>query len=111
MTQFLHATKGYTRALASAHDAPCNRWTHPPTPMDSLTLIRDFVSSHSDIEPDKVVPEAVLADIGIDSLMLLEVMFEYEDKTGTKLPDDLDTPTTVQQLMDQLDQLQPGAES
>lgn len=79
--------------------------------MDALKLIRDFVCSHSDIDRDKVVPEAVLADIGIDSLMLLEVMFEYEEKTGIKLPDDLPTPTTVRELMDQLERLAPGAAS
>ena len=77
--------------------------------MDSLTLIRDFVGAHSDIPPESVVPEAVLAEIGIDSLMLLEVMFEYEDKTGLKLPDDLKPPATVGELMDQLDQLKPGS--
>ncbi len=77
--------------------------------MDALKLIRDFVCSHSDIDPETVVPEAVLADIGIDSLMLLEVMFEYEEKTGVKLPDDLPTPTTVQELMDQLEKLAPDA--
>ena len=75
--------------------------------MDSLTLIRDFVCSHSDIERDKVVPEAVLAEIGIDSLMLLEVMFEFEDQSGIKLPDDLPTPTTVRELMSQLERLAP----
>jgi len=79
--------------------------------MDALTLIRDFVCSHSDIDREKVVPEAVLADIGIDSLMLLEVMFEYEEKTGVKLPEDLPTPTTVQELMDQLQRLAPGGDS
>jgi len=77
--------------------------------MDALKLIRDFVSSHSEIDPESVVPDAVLADIGIDSLMLLEVMFEYEEKTGVKLPDDLPTPTTVRELMDQLEKLAPDA--
>ncbi len=79
--------------------------------MDALKLIRDFVSSHSDIDPATIVPEATLADIGIDSLMLLEVMFEYEEKTGVKLPDDLPTPTSVQELMDQLEKLAPDAAS
>ncbi|MCB1906699.1 MAG: acyl carrier protein [Rhodocyclaceae bacterium] len=79
--------------------------------MDALTLIRDFVCSHSEIDREKVVPEAVLAEVGIDSLMLLEVMFEYEEKTGVKLPEDLPTPVTVQDLIDQLDRLAPGSAS
>lgn len=76
--------------------------------MDSLTLIRDFVGAHSEIDPALVVPDAVLADIGIDSLMLLEVMFEFEERNGIKLPEDLPTPTTVRELMAQLERLAPG---
>lgn len=73
--------------------------------MDSLTLIRDFALGNGDIQPDKIVPEAVLADIGIDSLMLLELLFEFEETSGIALPKDLPHPTTVQDLVDQLDKL------
>lgn len=73
--------------------------------MDSLSLIRDFALSNGDIQPDKIVPEAVLADIGIDSLMLLELLFEFEETSGIALPKDLPHPATVQDLVEQLDKL------
>lgn len=79
--------------------------------MDSLTLIRDFALNNGDIQPDMIVPEAVLADIGIDSLMLLELLFEFEESSGITLPKDLPHPSTVQDLIDQLDKLRALAPS
>ncbi|QID16474.1 acyl carrier protein [Nitrogeniibacter mangrovi] len=73
--------------------------------MNSLDLIRDFAKNHGNIAPETVVPEATLADIGIDSLMLLELLFDFEEKTGITLPKDLPNPTTVQDLVTQLDRL------
>lgn len=73
--------------------------------MDSLTLIREFAQTHGNIPPENIVPEATLADVGIDSLMLLELLFDFEEKTGIELPKDLPNPSTVQDLVDQLDKL------
>jgi len=73
--------------------------------MNSLDLIRDFAHSNGNIAPETVVPNASLADVGIDSLMLLELLFDFEEKTGITLPKDLPNPTTVQDLITQLDKL------
>jgi len=73
--------------------------------MDSLTLIRTFAHTHGNLPPDSIVPEATLADVGIDSLMLLELLFDFEEQTGIELPKDLPNPSTVQDLIDQLDKL------
>ena len=79
--------------------------------MDSIGLIREFLKDRLGVAPEKVVPEAPLADLGVDSLMLLELMFEFEDRFGIKLSNDLDTPKSVGQmaaLMDGLIQAQKG---
>jgi len=73
--------------------------------MDSLTLIREFAHTHGNIPPENIVPEATLADVGIDSLMLLELLFDFEEQTGIELPKDLPNPNTVQDLIAQLDKL------
>ncbi|MGE5319597.1 MAG: acyl carrier protein [Hyphomicrobiaceae bacterium] len=63
--------------------------------MESIELIRNFLNARQGIEAARVVPEALLADLGIDSLMMLELVFEFEDQFGIKLPVDLKSPKTV----------------
>lgn len=63
--------------------------------MDSIDLIREFLRDRLGAKPDRVAPDALLADLGVDSLMMLELMFEFEDRFGIKLASDLKTPRTV----------------
>lgn len=64
-------------------------------PMDSIGLIREFLKDRLGVEPDRVVPAAALAELGVDSLMMLELMFEFEDRFGVKLSEDIKPPATV----------------
>ncbi len=74
-------------------------------PMDSLELIRDFLKDHLGLDPEKVTSAVELADIGVDSLMMLELMFEFEDKYGITLSNDLKSPKTVGEMVTLMDQL------
>lgn len=73
--------------------------------MDSISLIREFFRNRLAIEPGKVVPDARLAGLGVDSLMLLELMFEFEDRSGIKLGADLRSPRTVAEVVALMDGL------
>ena len=73
--------------------------------MDSLTLIREFLDSRLGVSPDKVVPEATLAALGVDSLMMLELVFEFEDRFGITLPKDLKSPKTVGDMVALMERL------
>ncbi len=73
--------------------------------MDSIGLIREFLQDRLGVEPEKVVPEAPLADLGVDSLMMLELMFEFEDRFGIKLSSDLKTPQSVGEMVSMMDGL------
>lgn len=73
--------------------------------MKSIELIRNFLNARLGIEAEKVVPEAGLADLGIDSLMMLELVFEFEDQFGLKLPVDLKSPKTVGEMTALMDGL------
>lgn len=53
--------------------------------MDTLGLMRDFLAERLDVAGDKVVPEAKLAELGVDSLMFAEMLFEFEDRAKTEL--------------------------
>ena len=54
---------------------------------------------------EAITPDATLESVGIDSLMLLDLMFDFEDRLGIKLPNDLPRPTTVAELVQVLENL------
>ena len=73
--------------------------------MESIGLIRKFLKDRPGVKADAVVPDAVLADLGVDSLMMLELLFECEDHFGITLSKDLKTPKTVREMVALMDQL------
>jgi len=73
--------------------------------MESIGLIRDFLKDRLGVEPENVVPGAALAELGVDSLMMLELMFEFEDHFGIKLSRDIKTPRTVGEMVSLMDGL------
>lgn len=70
---------------------------------DDLALIQNFLKDRVDSAMlDKIVPEATLTDLGIDSLMQAELLFEFEDSTGMTVPANFPLPQTVGELLQQL---------
>ena len=71
--------------------------------MNYLALIQNFLKDRvASASVDKIVPDATLTELGIDSLMLVELIFEFEDKTGITVPSDIPLPNTVGELLQQL---------
>lgn len=73
--------------------------------MNSAELIRNFLTERLGVEPQQIQPEALLADLGVDSLMLAELMFEAEDRLGIEIPSDLSPPRTVADMQSSIDTL------
>jgi len=73
--------------------------------MDSLGLIREFLQNRLGIMPERAVPEALLKELGVDSLMMLELMFEFEDRFGITLTKDIKSPRTVGEMAALMDHL------
>lgn len=73
--------------------------------MESIGLIRNFLKDRLGVEPENVVPGAALAELGMDSLMMLELMFEFEDRFGIKLSRDIKTPRSVGEMVSLMDRL------
>jgi len=73
--------------------------------MNTLELLKDFVKAHVDNPPAQITTESKLTELGIDSLNLLELLFEVEEKYGIRLPNDLPQPETVGQLVEILDRI------
>jgi acyl carrier protein len=65
----------------------------------TLKILQDFLQERTEIEPSKIVPEATLEELGIDSLMQLELLFEFEEKLEISLPDVQERPKTIGELV------------
>lgn len=63
--------------------------------MQSIELIRQFLHERIGTDPDQVVDGALLADLGVDSLMLAELFFEAEDRLGISIESDTEIPRSV----------------
>lgn len=68
-------------------------------------MIRTFLIDRLGVEPEQVQPESLLADLGVDSLMLAELMFEAEDRMGIDIPSDIEPPTTIAEMQSVIDSL------
>lgn len=79
--------------------------------MKSIELISNFLNTRQGIETAEIVPEASLADLGIDSLMMLELIFECEDRLAIKLPEDMKSPQTVGEMVALMDGLMASQKS
>ena len=73
--------------------------------MQTLELLRDYLEKKASIDPARVTPEARLEDIGVDSLILIDLMFELEESLDVRVPDMDSRPTTVAELIDLFDAL------
>lgn len=73
--------------------------------MNSNELIQNFLRDRLGVEPERVVNEAVLADLGVDSLMLAELMFEAEDRLGISIGSDERVPKTVGDMVSVIERL------
>jgi acyl carrier protein len=71
-----------------------------PAMNDELAIVRDFLQQRLSLDPARIRPEATLEELDIDSLMLLELFFEFEEKLDVTLSQNLPTPKTVGQLIE-----------
>jgi acyl carrier protein len=50
-------------------------------------VVKGFLEERFDISADKIADHTSIRDLGLDSMMMLEVMLELEDRLGIKLRD------------------------
>jgi len=75
---------------------------------DNLAVLSEFLHKREDIDPARVTPEALLEDLKVDSLLLLELLFEFEDRLGVTIPQDIPRPKTVGDLLSIVDKVTGG---
>jgi acyl carrier protein len=67
-----------------------SRRGHLRKPMESLRIesaVKQFLAERFDIPPERLTEHASMRELGLDSMMMLEVMLEVEDRFGIKLKD------------------------
>ena len=76
---------------------------------ETLTLLSNFLVKYDkSFDPARVTPETPLEELKIDSLLLLELLFDFEDSLGISIPQDIPPPKTVGDLLKIVDGLKPG---
>ena len=65
----------------------------------TLKILRDFLQERTEIDPAQITPDATLEELSIDSLMQLELLFEFEEKLNISLPDVEERPKTIGDLV------------
>jgi acyl carrier protein len=50
-------------------------------------MVRDFLVERFEIPQEKLTSDASLRELGLDSIMMLDVLLEVEDRLGIKLRD------------------------
>jgi len=58
-----------------------------PDSMHVQNVIKEFLQERFDIAPERITESTSMSDVGLDSMMMLEIMLELEDRLGIKLKD------------------------
>ena len=71
---------------------------------ETTKKVIDIISKQLEIEPDKIKPETNLKDdLNLDSLDMIEVVYEVEDHFDVQIPEDsIKDIQTFQQVVDGL---------
>ena len=65
----------------------------------ALETMQNLLQERLGIDKEKVTLNSSLEELGIDSLMQIELLFDFEDKYKIKIPDVTERPTTIGELL------------
>lgn len=69
-------------------------------------LIKLFAETFG-IAEDKLLPAATLESLGLDSLAVIEFLFQIEDQFNIQIPDQPSPPRTLEDMMQLIEPLMP----
>ena len=76
---------------------------------DYLAVLSEFLHKRENIDPARVTLDTSLEELKVDSLLLLELLFEFEDRLGVKIPQDIPRPKTVGDLLEIVTKVTAGS--
>lgn len=62
-------------------------------------ILKDFLQKRLAVDPGTLSMDTELESLGIDSLMQMELVFDFEEKFDFHMPDLQDRPTTLGELV------------
>lgn len=71
--------------------------------MSTLVKIQQLMQQRLGLTEEQLRPEQGLEEIGIDSLAVVEFMFDLEDEFGVRLTDERTPVKTIQDIADMID--------
>ena len=63
------------------------------------TDLMNLFAQTFEINKDRLLPEATLESLGLDSLAVIEFLFQIEDKFGIQIPDQASPPNTLGEML------------
>lgn len=76
--------------------------------MGSLQTIQNMMSSQFDLKLEDLAPDATLESLGLDSLSVIEFMFNLEDELKIKLPEERVEIKTIRDVANLVDKIVAG---
>ena len=73
--------------------------------MSSLPTIQRMMVEQFDLKLENLTPDATLESLGLDSLSVIEFMFNLEDELRIKLPDERVEIKTLQDVTNLVDRI------
>ena len=73
--------------------------------MSSYPFLAEVLTEKYDIDAQAISPDATMTELGLDSLALIELLFDLEDKFGIEFPEERVTFTTLGEAAAVIDEL------
>lgn len=73
--------------------------------MTTYERLKQMLVSEYQLAPEKLTPDARLDELGVDSLGVMELLFQVEDEFGIRLPSDQVELPTIGDVVDYIDRL------
>lgn len=73
--------------------------------MNTYDRLAHILTGEYNLLTEKLLPEARLEDLGVDSLGVMELLFKIEDEFGIRVPTDQTELATVGDLVNYVDSL------
>ena len=73
--------------------------------MSAYTFLAGVLSEKYDVDPESISPDAVLVDLGLDSLTIVELLFDLEDEFEIEVPEERATFQTLGEAAALVDEL------
>ncbi len=71
--------------------------------------LKTMISEEFSIPVEKLTPDATIESLGIDSLSLIDFMFDVEDKLGLVMPDSREPLATLGAVFAEIEKATPKA--